>query len=94
MRLTPPRELADRLGEPPERGVERELWERQAVRLELHRAPHGELPDQQDPLPEAAPADWRTAPAELARTAPDRPDQPAAERLLLDIGADTFDLGP
>jgi hypothetical protein len=82
--LSPTRELADRLGERAERDVERELWE------PGYRDCPGKLPDQQDPLPEAEPTDWRTAPAELARIAPDRPELPAAERVLLDIGADTI----
>jgi hypothetical protein len=70
VRLNPPPALADRLGERPRPGVERELWEHRAVRLELHRTRHGELPDREDSLPAAQ--NWRTAPAELARTMPDR----------------------
>ncbi|MGH2763624.1 MAG: AAA family ATPase, partial [Thermoleophilaceae bacterium] len=92
VRLNPPKSLTDWLGERPRGGIERELWEHRAVRLELHRSRHGELPDAEDPLP--GPPDWRTAPAELAHTAPDRPELPAAERLLPDLGDDTLDLGP
>ncbi|MGH2823274.1 MAG: MobF family relaxase, partial [Thermoleophilaceae bacterium] len=93
VRLNPPRSLTDWLGERPGHAIERELWEHHAVRLELHRARHGEPPDHGDPLPQLTPADWRTAPAELARTGPDRPELPAAERLLPNIGDAALDLG-
>jgi hypothetical protein len=93
VRLAPGRDLLRLLGERPAGDVERELWERRAVRLELQRARCGELPET---LGEEAYEldEWRTAPAELARTNPDRPELPAAERVLPEVDDQAFDLGP
>jgi hypothetical protein len=94
VRMNPTRGLTDWLGACPRSGIDRELWERQAVRLELHRARHGEFPDRSDALRQLLPADWRTAPRELAHTAPDRPELPAAGRVPPEIGDTGPDLGP
>ena len=92
VRLSPARDLVRRLGERPVGGVERELWERRAVRLELHRVREGELPETPGDAYDLD--EWRTAPGELARTSPDRPELPAADRLLPALDDDAFGLGP
>lgn len=90
VRRQPPRVLIDKLGERPRHGVERELWDSRAVRFELHRIRYGDLDRGRDP----APSEWCTAPTELARTAPDRPEPPAAGRLAPEVDSDVLDLGP
>jgi conjugative relaxase-like TrwC/TraI family protein len=92
IRLAPGRDLVGRLGERPASGVERELWERQAVRLELRRARDGVLPETLQEVLDLD--DWRTAPAELARTNPNRPELPATDRVLPEVDDHPFDLGP
>jgi conjugative relaxase-like TrwC/TraI family protein len=92
VRVSPRAELVRRLGQRPVDGVARELWEHQAVRLELHRAREGELPETSAEALDLH--EWRTAPAELVRTNPDRPELPAAERVLPEFDDESFDLGP
>ena len=92
VRASPRAELIRRLGQRPVDGVARELWEHQAVRLELHRAREGELPETSAEALDLR--EWRTAPGELVRTNPDRPDLPTAELVLPELNDETFDLGP
>jgi hypothetical protein len=92
VRVSPRAELVRRLGQRPVDGVARELWEHQAVRLELHRAREGELPETSAEALDLL--EWRTAPAELVRTNADRPELPAAERILPEYEDESFDLGP
>jgi DNA repair exonuclease SbcCD ATPase subunit len=92
VRVSPRADLVRRLGQRPADGVARELWEHQAVRLELHSAREGELPERSAEALDLH--EWRTAPAELVRTNPDRPELPAAERILPEYEDESFDLGP
>jgi hypothetical protein len=92
VRVSPGTELVRRLGLRPADRVERELWECQAVRLELHRAREGELPETSGGALDVH--EWRTAPGELVRTNPDRPELPAPETDLPEFDDENLDLGP
>ena len=61
------------------------------VRVELHRTREGELPETSAEALDLH--EWRTAPAELVRTNPNRPELPAAEPVLPELNDETFDLG-
>jgi hypothetical protein len=63
-------------------------------RATLHRVRHGGFTDRGDALRQLTAAHWRTAPREVARTAPNRPELPGAGRVLPEIGDDGLRLGP
>lgn len=73
--MSPHAELVRRLGQRPADGVARELWEHEAVRLELHRAREGELPDTSAEGIDLH--EWRTR---ARRARPDKPRPPGASR--------------